>query len=182
MQWTAGPWESMISSWGSWVVPGGWIPLDHPWCPPGTSLLSWLDFRGVPLSHWTQSSWNSCRLRQRSWLHSLPSKGSGTLKAFSVSKECLVFGPAYWIRAQGSHQGGGGGRSSLSVAVSRKSIAHIRGPPRSFRSSEQPMRWRVGARRLSGGHLQSCGLGDMNTFTRFYSLRVEPVSSVLSNR
>ncbi len=45
-----------------------------------------------------------------------------------------------WIRAQGSHHalprsGGepastalGGGRSSLSVAVSRKSIAHMRGP------------------------------------------------------
>ncbi len=31
----------------------------------------------------------------------------------------------------------GGGRYSLSVAVSHKSIAHIRGPHRSFRSSEQ---------------------------------------------
>ncbi len=95
MQWTAGPWKSINSSWGSWGVPGGWIPLGHPWFPPGTSLSSWLDFRGVPLSRWTQSSWNSCRLRQRSWPRSLPSRGSGTSKNFSVSKECLVFGPAY---------------------------------------------------------------------------------------
>ncbi len=75
-------------------------------------------------------------------------KRVGDLQAFSVSEECLVFGPVYshvvltpaWIRAQGSHHalprsGGepastalGGGRSSLSVAVSRKSIAHIRDP------------------------------------------------------
>ncbi len=75
-------------------------------------------------------------------------KKVGDLQAFSVSEECLVFGPVYshvvlrpwlWIRAQGSNHallqsGGepastalGGGRSSLSVAVSRKSIAHIRG-------------------------------------------------------
>ncbi len=52
---------------------------------------------------------------------------------------CCLETPA-WIRAQGSHHalprsGGepastalGGGRSSLSVAVSRKSIAHIRDP------------------------------------------------------
>ncbi len=33
----------------------------------------------------------------------------------------------------------------------------------------------VGARRLFGRHLQSCGLGD--TFARFYNLSVEPVSS-----
>ncbi len=73
-------------------------------------------------------------------------KKVGDLQAFSVSEECLVFGsgllsrcletPA-WKRAQGSHHallrsGGepastalGGGRSSLSVAVSHKSIAHI---------------------------------------------------------
>ncbi len=70
------------------------------------------------------------------------------LQAFSVSEECLVFGPVYshvvlrpqpGYVPQGSHHalprsGGepastalGGGRSSLSVAVSRKSIAHIRG-------------------------------------------------------
>ncbi len=49
----AGPWESMISSWGSWGEPGGWIPPGHPWCPTGTSLSSWLDFRGIPLSRWT---------------------------------------------------------------------------------------------------------------------------------
>ncbi len=67
-------------------------------------------------------------------------KKVGDLQAFSVSEECLVFGPAYsrcpetpaWIRAQGSHHafprsGGepastspGGGRSSLGIAVSRK--------------------------------------------------------------
>ncbi len=148
MQWTAGPWESMISSWGSWGVPGGWIPLGHPWCPPGTSLSSWLDFRGVPLIRWTQSSWNTCRLRQRSWPRSLPSRGSGTSKHFRWAKSALCSGgllshcpetPA-WICAQGSHHalprsGGepastdfGGGRSSLGVAVSRKSIVHIRGP------------------------------------------------------
>ncbi len=57
MQWTAGPWDSMISSWGSWRVPGGWTML--------TSI-----------------------------------KRSGTSKR----------------------------RSSLSVAVTRKSIVHIRGP------------------------------------------------------
>ncbi len=71
------------------------------------------------------------------------------LQAFSVSEECLVFGPVYshvvlrpWpgYSAQGSHHalprsGGepastalGGGRSSLSIAVSRKSITHIRDP------------------------------------------------------
>ncbi len=65
MQWTAGPWESMISSWGSWRGPGGWIPPGLPLCPLGTSLSSWLDFRGAPLSRWTQSSWSSCLLRQR---------------------------------------------------------------------------------------------------------------------
>ncbi len=91
MQWTASPCENMISSWGSWGVPGGWIPLGHAWCPPGTSLSSWLDFRGVPLSRWTQSSYNS---RQRSWPHSLPSRGSGTSKPFWWEK-CLVFGLAY---------------------------------------------------------------------------------------
>ncbi len=91
MQWTASPCENMISSWGSWGLPGGWIPLGHAWCPPGTSLSSWLDFRGVPLSRWTQSSYNS---RQRSWPHSLPSRGSGTSKPFWWEK-CLVFGPAY---------------------------------------------------------------------------------------
>ncbi len=89
MQWTAGPWESMISSWGSWGVPGGWIPLGYPWGPPGTSLSSWLDFRGVPLSRWTQSSWNTCRLRQRSWPRSLPSRGSGTSKHFRWANSAL---------------------------------------------------------------------------------------------
>ncbi len=68
---------SMISSWVSWRGPGGWIPPGHPLCPLGTTLSSWLDFRGVPLSRWTQSSWSSCLLRQRSWPRSLPSKGRG---------------------------------------------------------------------------------------------------------
>ncbi len=40
MRWTAGPWESMISSWGSWRGPGGWIPPGLPLCPLGTSLSS----------------------------------------------------------------------------------------------------------------------------------------------
>ncbi len=82
MQWMAGPWESMISSWGSWRVPGGWTPPGHPLCPLGTSLSSWLDFRGAPLSRWTQSSWNSSLLRQRSWPRSLPSKRLGTSERF----------------------------------------------------------------------------------------------------
>ncbi len=74
-------------------------------------------------------------------------KRVGDLQAFSVRVPCVWAGllsrcletPA-WIRAQGSHHalqrsGGepastalGGGRSSLSIAVSRKSIAHIRDP------------------------------------------------------
>ncbi len=91
MQWTAGPWESMISSWGSWRVPGGWIPPGHPLCPLGTSLLSWLDFRGAPLSHWTESSWNTCLLRQRSWPRSLPSNGSGTNISAAMSSKKLTF-------------------------------------------------------------------------------------------
>ncbi len=95
MQWTAGPWESMISSWGSWRGPGGWIPPGHPLCPLGTSLSSWLDFRVAPLSLWTQSSWISCLLRQRSWPRSLPSNGSGTSRRFLSNEECLVFGPVY---------------------------------------------------------------------------------------
>ncbi len=35
-----------------------------------------------PLSRWTQSSWSSCLLRQRSWPRSLPSNGSGTSRRF----------------------------------------------------------------------------------------------------
>ncbi len=90
MQWTAGPWDSMISSSGSWRVPGGWTPPEYPLCPLGTSLSSWLDFRGAPLSRWTQSSWNSCLLDSAHFHQKL-----GDLQAFSVSKECLVFGPVY---------------------------------------------------------------------------------------
>ncbi len=36
--------------------PGGLIPPGLPLCPLETSLSSWLDFRGAPLSRWTQSS------------------------------------------------------------------------------------------------------------------------------
>ncbi len=71
------------------------------------------------------------------------------LQAFSVSEECLVFGPVYshiFLRPQPGYVPKDPttpfrdqvvnlqalplerGRSSLSVAVSRKSIAHIRGP------------------------------------------------------
>ncbi len=226
MQWTAGLWESMISSWGSWRVPGGWIPPGYPLCPLGTSLSSWLDFKGPPLSRWTQSSWNSSLLRpDRAHFHQ---KGRVPPNVFGKQRvPCVRAGllsrcletPA-WIRAQGSHHalpwsGGepastalGGGRSSLSIAVSRKSIAHIRDPhperqklraalclPRRAAEREGcfqtevgpldsggrrlgvPISSRavpllgegslhseccllpcVGARRLSGGHLQSCGL------------------------
>ncbi len=226
MQWTAGPWESMISSW-SWRVSGGWIPPGHPLCPLGTSLSSWLDFRGAPLSRWTQSSWNSCRLRQDTHFHQ---KGRGPPSVFGKRRvhcvwaglvSCCLETPA-WIRSQGFHhalsRSGsepastalGGSRSSLSIAMSRKSITHIRGPhPElqklwaalclSRRLAERegclqtevgpldsggrrlgvPVSRRamppggegslhseccflpcVGARRLSGRHLQSCVLGD----------------------
>ncbi len=136
-----------------------------------------------------------------------------------------------WIRAQGSHHalpqsGGelaitalGGGRSSLSVTVSRKSIAHIRGPhpelqklwaalclPRRSAEREGCLKTEVGpldsggrclgiliSRRAvpPGGegslHLapgaslvdicRAAGWATPKTFARFYSLRVEPVSS-----
>ncbi len=69
-------------------------------------------------------------------------KRVGDLQAFSISEECLVFGPVYShvvLRPRPGYalprSGGepastalGGGRSSLSVAVSCKSIAHIRDP------------------------------------------------------
>ncbi len=76
-------------------------------------------------------------------------KWVGDLQAFSVSEECLVFGPVYShvvlrprpgyvpkipttpFRGSGGEPAStalGGGRSSLSVAVSRKSIVHIRDP------------------------------------------------------
>ncbi len=89
-------------------------------------------------------------LRQCSWPRSLPSKGSGTFKHFQ-RVPCVRGGllsrcpetPA-WIRDYGSHHalpwsGGepastalGGVRSSLGIAVSRKSIAHICGPHPEF--------------------------------------------------
>ncbi len=145
-----------------------------------------------------------------------------------------------WIHVQCSHHalprsGGepastalGGGRSSLSVAVSHKSIAHIRGlhpelqklwaalclPLRSteregclqtevgpldsgchLKSSPAPwgwgitplgvlpppMRWRTAPLWRTSAELR--GWVTPNTFARFYSLRIEPVSSrVLGNR
>ncbi len=57
------PSSTAFPRWAWQGHPGGWIPPGHPLCPLGTSLLSWLDFRGAPLSCWTQSSWNSCLLR-----------------------------------------------------------------------------------------------------------------------
>ncbi len=76
-------------------------------------------------------------------------KRVGDLQVFSVSEECLVFGSDYSHVVLRPRPGyvpkvpttpfrdqvvnlqalpSGEGRSSLSVAVSRKSIAHIRGP------------------------------------------------------
>ncbi len=76
-------------------------------------------------------------------------KRVGDLQVFSVSEECLVFGSDYSHVVLRPRSGyvpkvpttpfrdqvvnlqalpSGEGRSSLSVAVSRKSIAHIRGP------------------------------------------------------
>ncbi len=72
-------------------------------------------------------------------------KRVGDLQAFSVREECLVFGPDYShvvLRPRPGYVPNvpttpfrdqvvnlqGGGRPSLGVAVSRKSIAHIRGP------------------------------------------------------
>ncbi len=243
MQWTASPCENMISSWGSWGLPGGWIPLGHAWCPPGTSLSSWLDFRGVPLSRWTQSSYNS---RQRSWPHSLPSRGSGTSKPFWWEK-CLVFGPAYShvvLRPRPGYvikvpstpfrdqvvnlQALPWGRSSLGIAVSRKNIARICGPhpelqklwaalclPQRSTEREGCLQAKVGP--LDSGCHRPCvpisrravppgdegslhsyalahgasladicravGWATPNTFARFYSIRIEPVSSrVMGNR
>ncbi len=147
-----------------------------------------------------------------------------------------------WIRAQGSNHallqsGGepastvlGGGRSSLSVAVSRESIAHIRGPHPELQklfachggqqkgkavSKQRLAHWIVEAvalayqsqgepcplgvranstRSVASSHAlahdasladicRAAGWATMNTFARFYSLRVEPVySRVLGNR
>ncbi len=129
MQWTTGPWESMISSWGSWRVPGGWTPPGHPLCPLWTSLSSWLDFRLPDCANFHQKGRGPPSVFGK-WR--VPCVRAGLL---SRCLETLA-----WIRAQGSDQAllrsGGepastalrGGRSSLSVAVSRKSIAHIRGP------------------------------------------------------
>ncbi len=95
MQWTAGPWESMISSWGSWRGPGGRIPPGLPLCPLGTSLSSWLDFRGAPLSRWTPLELKFLSLKTALLTALTSIKRVGDLQAFSVSEECLVFGPVY---------------------------------------------------------------------------------------
>ncbi len=190
MQWMAGPWESMISSWGSWMGPGGCAPDRAHFQQTGRGPPGVFGKRRVPC-----------------------------VRAGLLSR-CLET-PA-WVRAQGSHHalprsGGepasialGGGRSSLSIAVSRKSIAHIHGPhperqklwaalclPRRAAEREGCLQTEVGpldsgirrlgvpvarlavppggegslhqeycllpcvgAQRLFGRHLQSCGLGD----------------------
>ncbi len=142
-------------------------------------------------------------------------KRVGDLQAFSVSEECLVFGPVYSQVVLRPRPGyvpkvPTTPRSSLSITVSRKSIAHIRGPhperqklraalclPRRAAEREGCLQTEVGpldsggrrlgvpvarravppggkgslhqeccllpcvgARRLFGRHLQSCGLGD----------------------
>ncbi len=51
-----------------------------------------MDFRGVPLSCWIQSSLSSCLQRQRSWPCSLPSRRSGTSKHFRWETSALCLG------------------------------------------------------------------------------------------
>ncbi len=175
-------------------------------------------------------------------------KRVGDLQAFSVSEECLVFGPVYShvvlrprpgyvpkvpttpfrdqvvnlqalpseeadpalallcpvralriyvdrtrsVRNLEQHFVCHGGQMK-EKAVSKQRLAHwiVEAVALAYQSQGEPCSLHqeccllpcVGARRLSGGHLQSCGLSTPNTFARFYSLRVEPVSSrVLGNR
>ncbi len=209
-----------------------WLHYQVPrwaWCC-GTLRVSITQQCRCSLSPWTDLGF--LRTHFLSYLSALTSiKRVGDLQSIFGKRRvpCVRAGllsrcletPA-WIRAQGSHHalprsGGepasttlGGGRSSLSIAVSRKSIAHIRGPhlelqmlwaalclPR--RSAERegclqtevgpldsggrrlgvPISRRavspgsegslhsecclppcVGARCLSGGYLQSCGMGN----------------------
>ncbi len=79
-------------AWSHCEVPEGGFPPGLPLCPLGTSLSSWLEFRGAPLSRWTQSSWSSCLLRQSSWPRSLPSNGSGNSRRFREAKSDLCSG------------------------------------------------------------------------------------------
>ncbi len=65
---------------GAWRLNTARSPLVSSWDLSTSS--SWLAFRGIPLSRWIQSSLNSSLLRQHSWPHSLPSRGSGTSKHF----------------------------------------------------------------------------------------------------
>ncbi len=146
MQWTAGPWESMISSWGSWR---GMNPSRPPLVPSWDLSIVLAGLQRGPFEPLDSVELKFLSLKTALLTAFTSIKRVGDLQAFSVSEECLVFGPVYshivlrqwaWIRAQGSHHalprsGGepastalGGGRSSLSVAVSRKSIAHIRDP------------------------------------------------------
>lgn len=55
---------------------------DHASCPLGISLWSLQDYGESPLSHLTQLSSISFRLRQRSWLRSYPSRWLGTCRHF----------------------------------------------------------------------------------------------------
>ncbi len=79
MQWTAGRWESMSSSWGSWRVPGGCLAglQRGPFEPLDSVELKFLSAKTTLLTVLTSI------------------KRVGDLQAFSVSEECLVFRPAY---------------------------------------------------------------------------------------
>ncbi len=95
MQWTAGPWESMISSWGSWRGPGGWIPPGLPLCPLGTSLSSCLGLQRGPFEPLDSVELKFLSLKTALLTALTSIKRVGDLQAFSVSEECLVFGPVY---------------------------------------------------------------------------------------
>ncbi len=97
MQWTAGPWESMISSWGSWGGP--WMGRMKPSRPP---LVPFWDLSIVlaGLQRGPFEPLDSVELKflslKTAFLTALTSiKRVGDLQAFSVREECLVFGPVY---------------------------------------------------------------------------------------
>ncbi len=91
MQWTAGPWESMISSWGSWRMNPSRPPLVPSW--DLSIVLAGLQ-RGPfePLDS-VELKFLSLKTALLTALTSI--KRVGDLQAFSVSEECLVFGPVY---------------------------------------------------------------------------------------
>ncbi len=91
MQWTAGPWESMISSWGSWRMNPSRPPLVPSW--DLSIVLAGLQ-RGPfePLDS-VELKFLSLKTALLTALTSI--KQVGDLQAFSVSEECLVFGPVY---------------------------------------------------------------------------------------